>query len=146
MPSGSAAPAPALTDADMPLRSDRVVAYTRDELVTYSPVTEPAAARGGMRIDELCAAAVTLSDNTAANVLLRDLAVLGLCVLVVRQIYRPELDLVRAGGADDPAGGIFDGAPDAPPRWLPGRLRPKAPRAVEPAPTDLDYFEDAVAR
>lgn len=53
-------------------RLDRVVAYTRDELVTYSPVTEPAAARGGMRIDELCAAAVTLSDNTAANVLLRE--------------------------------------------------------------------------
>lgn len=36
--------------------------------------------------------------------------------------------------------------PMPPPRWLPGRLRPKAPRAVEPAPTDLDYFEDAVAR
>jgi uncharacterized membrane protein len=61
-----------------------------------------------------------------ATVLLRDIAVIGLCVLVVRQIYRPELDLVRWRGlADDPTGGVFDGAADAPPRWLPGWLRPK---------------------
>jgi len=51
--------------------------------------------------------------------------VLGLCVLVIRQIYRPQEDLVRARGwADDPAGGVFDGAPDDPPSWLPARLRP----------------------
>lgn len=58
--------------------------------------------------------------------LLRDIAVLALCVLVIRQIYRPELDLVRwSGRVDDPAGGVFDRAPDAPPRWLPRRLRPR---------------------
>ncbi|MGV0625187.1 glycosyltransferase family 87 protein [Mycolicibacter minnesotensis] len=62
-----------------------------------------------------------------ATVLVRDLAVLALCALVVRQIYRPEQDLVRAyGWADDPAGGVFDGAPDAPPGWLPAWLRPRA--------------------
>ncbi|MGB6206666.1 glycosyltransferase family 87 protein [Mycobacterium sp.] len=61
----------------------------------------------------------------AATVLLRDIAVLALCALVVRQIYRPEEDLVRWGGrVDDPAGGVFDRAPDAPPSWLPGQLRP----------------------
>ncbi|CAJ1511229.1 glycosyltransferase family 87 protein [[Mycobacterium] burgundiense] len=60
------------------------------------------------------------------TVLLRDIAVLALCVLVIRQIYRPELDLVRwSGRVDDPAGGVFDRAPDAPPRWLPRRLRPR---------------------
>jgi uncharacterized membrane protein len=60
-----------------------------------------------------------------AAVLLRDIAVIGLCVLVVRQIYRPELDLVRnRGQVDDPSGGAFDGAPDRPPRWLPKWLRP----------------------
>ena len=60
-----------------------------------------------------------------ATVLLRDLAVLGLCALVVRQIYRPEEDLVRWGGrVDDPAGGVFDRAADAPPGWLPALLRP----------------------
>ena len=62
-------------------------------------------------------------------VLLRDIAVIGLCALVIRQIYRPGEDLVRARGTDDdPAGGVFDGAPDAPPRWLPDWLRPRASR------------------
>lgn len=59
------------------------------------------------------------------TVLLRDIAVITLCALVIRQIYRPELDLVRHGGrVDDPSGGVFDHAPDAPPKWLPARLRP----------------------
>ena len=39
-------------------------------------------------------------------------AVLLLCVLVVRDILRPEADLVRANGEDDPAGGVLNGAPD----------------------------------
>jgi uncharacterized membrane protein len=65
-----------------------------------------------------------------ATVLLRDIAVLGLIVLVVRQIYRPELDLVRWDGrVDDPAGGVFDRAEDAPPNWFPRWLRPKATAA-----------------
>jgi len=39
--------------------------------------------------------------------------VLGLCVLVIRDILRPEHDVIRAdGAADDPAGGVLDGAPD----------------------------------
>jgi uncharacterized membrane protein len=59
------------------------------------------------------------------TVLLRDVAVLALCALVVRQIYRPQDDLVRWGGrVDDPAGGVFDWAADAPPSWLAPRLRP----------------------
>ena len=63
------------------------------------------------------------------TVLLRDIAVVVLCGLVIRQIYRPDLDLVRARGVvDDPAGGVFDGAPDAPPRWLPDWLRPEKDR------------------
>ena len=50
------------------------------------------------------------------TVLLRDIAVMALCALVIRQIYRPELDLVRNHGqVDDPSGGVFDGAPDRPP-------------------------------
>jgi uncharacterized membrane protein len=65
-----------------------------------------------------------------ATVLLRDIAVIGLIVLVVRQIYRPELDLVRWGGrVDDPAGGVFDRAPDAYPRRFPQWLRPRGARA-----------------
>ena len=76
------------------------------------------------------------------TVLLRDIAVMGLCALVIRQLYRPELDLVRAAGAwgrvDDPTGGEFDNAADDPPRWLPSRLRPRAL-----APPAHDDHEDA---
>ena len=60
-----------------------------------------------------------------ATVLLRDIAVITLCALVIRAIYRPELDLVRRDGVDDPAGGVFAHAPDAPPCLLPDWLRPR---------------------
>jgi uncharacterized membrane protein len=45
----------------------------------------------------------------------RDLAVVVLMGLVVRDIWRPDGDVVRATwpGTDDPAGGVLDGAPDA---------------------------------
>jgi uncharacterized membrane protein len=60
-----------------------------------------------------------------ATVLLRDLAVVGLVILVIRQIYRPAQDLVRLGGRiDDPSGGVFDRAADAFPPWWPRRLQP----------------------
>ena len=50
------------------------------------------------------------------TVLLRDIAVIGLCALVIHQIYRSELDLVRNGARfDDPSGGVFDGRPTARP-------------------------------
>ncbi|WP_204080484.1 glycosyltransferase family 87 protein [Mycobacterium riyadhense] len=63
------------------------------------------------------------------TVLLRDIAVVLLCALVVRQIYRPNEDLVRwQGRVDDPAGGVYDRAPDAVPGWLPHWLRPTALR------------------
>jgi len=51
---------------------DRLVRYTRADLVDYSPVTEPNVDRG-MTVRELCDAAVRISDNTAANLLLREL-------------------------------------------------------------------------
>ncbi|MBV8931873.1 MAG: DUF2029 domain-containing protein, partial [Kutzneria sp.] len=51
-------------------------------------------------------------DPFLGAVVLRDFAVLGLCLLVLREIYRPELDLVRRSGDDDPLGGFLDGAPD----------------------------------
>ncbi|HKV19008.1 MAG TPA: glycosyltransferase family 87 protein [Mycobacterium sp.] len=71
------------------------------------------------------------------TVLLRDIAVITLCALVIRQIYRPELDLVRhQGRIDDPAGGIFDEAPDSPPDWLPKRLRPAVKEPAITAPEE----------
>jgi uncharacterized membrane protein len=52
-------------------------------------------------------------------VMLRDAVLLGYAALVVRDILRPELDVVRNTAGDDPAGGVLDGAGD----WL-------GPRAV----------------
>ena len=46
------------------------VHFEREALVPYSPATEKHAGRTGMTVGELCEAAVTLSDNTAANLLL----------------------------------------------------------------------------
>ena len=48
----------------------RRIRYTRQELVTYSPVTQ-AHIGDGMTVGELCAAAVQHSDNTAGNLLLQ---------------------------------------------------------------------------
>ena len=44
---------------------------------------------------------------------LRIATVVMLCVLVIRDILRPEHDPVRRTYDDDPDGGDFDGAPDA---------------------------------
>jgi len=55
---------------------------------------------------------------------LRDLALLVVAGLVVRDVLRPERDVVRADGVDDPAGGVLDEAPDrAAPRGDP-KLQP----------------------
>jgi uncharacterized membrane protein len=87
-----------------------------------------------------------------ATVLIRDVAVLVLCGLVVRQIYRPDEDLVRWGGrVDDPVGGVFDRAGDAPPSWLDSRLH--WPRLLQskrsarsPARAQRDFASSAVIR
>lgn len=55
------------------LRLDQQVPYTRDDLVPHAPETEKYLARGYMTIEALCAAIVTVSDNPAANLLLRQL-------------------------------------------------------------------------
>jgi beta-lactamase class A len=55
------------------MRLDERIRYGRDELVTYSPVTERHAGANGMTVGALCEATMTLSDNTAANLLLRGL-------------------------------------------------------------------------
>jgi uncharacterized membrane protein len=59
---------------------------------------------------------------------LRLVTVAILCGLVIREIWRPELDPVRETYADDPDGGPFDGASDA--GWI-SRLRRSA--RLEPA-------------
>ncbi len=66
---------------------------------------------------------------------LRLVTVAVLCGFVIRDIVRPERDAVRATYADDPDGGVLDGADDAPwhERWR-NRLHPPSDRVTEPAP------------
>lgn len=52
---------------------DQVLNYGEADLLSYAPVTKANVAKGGLPLSDLCAAAVTMSDNTAANVILRSL-------------------------------------------------------------------------
>ncbi|WBB73716.1 glycosyltransferase 87 family protein [Micromonospora sp. WMMD1128] len=62
---------------------------------------------------------------------LRLITVAVLCGFIIRDILRPEEDAVRQTYADDPDGGVLDGAPDAP--WLTRRRQRAAPTAATPA-------------
>jgi len=46
--------------------------------------------------------------------LLRDIMVITLAVMIIREAMHPERDLVRIAGDDDPSGGVLEGLPD---RW-----------------------------
>jgi beta-lactamase class A len=52
---------------------DRLIPYTKDDLLEYAPVTKEHLAEGAMSVSALCAAAIQYSDNTAANLLLASL-------------------------------------------------------------------------
>lgn len=64
--------AAALLDRTTPAELDQVITFTTADLVTYSPVTEQRLATG-MTLRELADAAVRYSDNTAANLVVREL-------------------------------------------------------------------------
>ncbi|WP_020672280.1 class A beta-lactamase [Amycolatopsis nigrescens] len=61
---------------------DKVIRYTEKDLVNGSPITKDHVGEG-MRVGDLCAAAICYSDNTAGNLLLRQLGgpggVTGFC-------------------------------------------------------------------
>lgn len=52
---------------------ERRIAYGHAELLEYAPVTRARVGEGGLTVEELCDAAVRVSDNTAANLLLATL-------------------------------------------------------------------------
>ncbi|HWE45879.1 MAG TPA: class A beta-lactamase [Caulobacteraceae bacterium] len=51
-------------------RLDRRIAYGEKDLLEYAPTTRAHVKDGALTLDALCAAAVELSDNTAANLIL----------------------------------------------------------------------------
>lgn len=51
---------------------DKVIRYTDEDLVRFSPITEKNLS-SGMTVRELCEATLRVSDNTAANLLLKEI-------------------------------------------------------------------------
>lgn len=52
---------------------ERLISFPKSALVTYSPETEKHAGGRGMTLSAVCEAAVTLSDNTAGNLMLEQI-------------------------------------------------------------------------
>lgn len=52
---------------------DERIAFNKSDMVPYAPVTEPALDRGWMTVGDLARAAVQMSDNVAANLLIERL-------------------------------------------------------------------------
>lgn len=55
------------------LRLEQSLQFDKEDLLDYAPVAREHLSRGSLTIDELCAAAVSISDNTAANLLLEQI-------------------------------------------------------------------------
>ncbi|GHF17802.1 beta-lactamase [Kordiimonas sediminis] len=52
---------------------DDLLTFTGADIVTYSPALEPLVSSGSISVSDTCHAAMTLSDNTAANLILEKL-------------------------------------------------------------------------
>lgn len=83
-------------------RLDRAVPITAADIIVHAPVTGPAVGRS-LTIQELCHATVTLSDNPAANILIREMGGLEAWGLWYRSIgdtitrvdrWEPELNVI----------------------------------------------------
>jgi beta-lactamase class A len=58
---------------DGQLRLDQQIAYGPADLLDYAPETKKHVADGHMRLGDLCAAAIQWSDNTAGNLILKEI-------------------------------------------------------------------------
>jgi len=47
-----------------------------------------------------------------ATVLIRDAIIITMCVMVIRNILKPETDIIRISGDDDPSGGVLENTED----------------------------------
>ncbi len=74
---------------------DAPVAYGADDLLAYAPVTRAHLAAGSMTVEALAQAAVTVSDNTAANLLLARIGGPQGLTAFVRSLDDPETRLDR---------------------------------------------------
>ncbi|WP_049560700.1 class A beta-lactamase [Nonomuraea sp. SBT364] len=67
---------------------DKVLRWTSDDLVAHSPVTEKHV-KDGLTVAALCEATITTSDNTAANVLLKEIGGPGAVTRYFRTLKDP---------------------------------------------------------
>jgi len=74
---------------------DRTVVYGPGDLLEYAPIAKQHVQDGGMTVAALCAAAIEYSDNTAANLLLRDMGGPGALTRFARSIGDPVTRLDR---------------------------------------------------
>jgi len=88
---------------------DRWIAYGPADLQEYAPVAKTNLAKGGMTLEAVCAAAVELSDNTCANLILAALGGPAGVTHYIRllgdgltRLDRTEPTLNRPGPGDDP--------------------------------------------
>ncbi len=90
---------------------------------------------------------VLLSQYPYQNMaIVRDLLVISLMALVIRDIIKPELDLIRQAGDDDPTGGVLVDTPDvltvpSPRSLLRGRKTFRTKRSSEPEPVSEPELE-----
>lgn len=99
---------------------DRFITFGKGDLLEYAPVTREHVTEGGMKLGALCAAALQQSDNTAGNLLLRELGGPAGLTKFLRSIgdlttrcdrLEPELNLGGPGDERDtstPAGMVAD--------------------------------------
>jgi beta-lactamase class A len=89
---------------------DRFVPYGEAQLQTYAPVTRAHVKEGGMTLEALCAAAIEMSDNTAANLVLEAIGGPQKVTEFARNLgdnftrldhNEPELNVARPGKDDD---------------------------------------------
>lgn len=74
---------------------DRLIVFGPDVLLDYAPVTRRHVGAPGMTVAALCEAAITLSDNTAANLLLASLGGPAAVTRFVRSLGDPVTRLDR---------------------------------------------------
>ena len=91
-------------------RLDRRIVFDKSALLSYAPVSRTRVGAPGMTVAELCQAAITLSDNTAANLLLASLDGPAAVTAYARSLgdnvtrldrIEPELNVASPGGVLD---------------------------------------------
>lgn len=89
---------------------DRRIVFGKDVVLSYAPITSHRVGAPGMSVAELCQAAITVSDNTAANLLLASLGGPAAVTAFVRSLgdtltrldrTEPDLNIASPGDIRD---------------------------------------------